>query len=216
MHINWPYLPIYLLNFLRDPRLSLCSLASENLVSWGQELWCDPRECPSHSRQDSRRQLSSPKLVWKRSATLWSGSFFRSKADACVDSFKLRVQRTRLWSLLQGTKDERLCAQPCHRPLLTIVKKQKKWFGHVVRHDMLPKVLQGYMEKQRKALVTNMKEWTGCSLGNLLKRPGGVSSPLLNQIAPLQLVQKNEESQLRKGLDTDRSNNATQMYKNNL
>lgn len=81
---------------------------------------------------------------------------------------------------------------------------------------MLPKVLQGCMEKQRKAFVENMKEWTGCSLGNLLERPGGVSSPLLNQIASLQLVQKNEESQLREGLDTDRSNNATQMYKNNL
>lgn len=83
MHINWRYLQIYLLNFLRDPRLSLCSLASENLVSWGQELWCDPRECPSHSRRDSRRQLSSPKLVWKRSATLGSGSFFKWK-QMCV------------------------------------------------------------------------------------------------------------------------------------
>lgn len=81
--------------------------------------------------------------------------------------------------------------------MLSTVNQQKlKWFGHVVRHDTLPKtILQGYVEcgerrdKLKKNWVTNEEEWTGCSLGDLRRAKDGPCwrefiSPALHQISP--------------------------------
>ena len=63
-------------------------------------------------------------------------------------------------------------------PLLTIIKKKKlSWFGHVTRHNTLPKtVLQGTLEggrkrgRQTKSWMDNIKEWTRMDSPALLRR----------------------------------------------
>lgn len=63
-------------------------------------------------------------------------------------------------------------------PLLAIVKKRKmSWFGHVMRHNSLPKtVLQGTLEggrrrgRQAKCWLDNIKEWTRMDSYTLMRR----------------------------------------------
>jgi hypothetical protein len=61
--------------------------------------------------------------------------------------------------------------------LLSTVKRRKlSWFGHVCRHDALPKIiLQGTVDgkrrrgRPRKSWRDNIKEWTGQSMSSLLR-----------------------------------------------
>jgi hypothetical protein len=61
-------------------------------------------------------------------------------------------------------------------PLLATVKRRKLgWFGHITRHDSLPKtILQGTLEggrrrgRQRKSWVANIMEWTDRGMPDLL------------------------------------------------
>ena len=63
-------------------------------------------------------------------------------------------------------------------PLLAIVKKRKlSWFGHITRHNSLPKtVLQGTLEggrrrgRQTKSWMDNIKEWTRLDSPTLIRR----------------------------------------------
>lgn len=63
-------------------------------------------------------------------------------------------------------------------PLLTIVKRRKlSWFGHVTRHNTLPKtVLQGTVEggrrrgRQPKCWMDNIKEWTRLDSPTLIRK----------------------------------------------
>ena len=63
-------------------------------------------------------------------------------------------------------------------PLLSVVKKRKlSWFGHVTRHNSLPKtVLQGTLEggrrrgRQTKSWMDNIKEWTRLDSPTLLRQ----------------------------------------------
>ena len=60
--------------------------------------------------------------------------------------------------------------------IITTIKRRKMaWFGHVLRHDTLTKIiLQGTVEggrrrgRQRKSWLDNIKEWTGMKLHELL------------------------------------------------
>ena len=62
-------------------------------------------------------------------------------------------------------------------PLLSIVKRRKlSWFGHITRHNALPKtVLQGTLEggrrrgRQTKCWMDNVKEWTRLDSPSLLR-----------------------------------------------
>ena len=62
-------------------------------------------------------------------------------------------------------------------PLLAIIKRRKlQWFGHVTRHNTLPKtILQGTLEggrkrgRQQKSWFDNIKEWTRMDSPTLLK-----------------------------------------------
>ena len=62
-------------------------------------------------------------------------------------------------------------------PLLAVIKRRKlTWFGHVTRHNTLPKtILQGTLEggrkrgRQQKAWFDNIKEWTRMDSPTLLK-----------------------------------------------
>ena len=56
------------------------------------------------------------------------------------------------------------------------VNRQASWFGHVCRHDRLPKIiLQGTVdgsrcrERPRKSWRDNTSEWTGQSMSSLLR-----------------------------------------------
>ena len=63
-------------------------------------------------------------------------------------------------------------------PLLALVKKRKlSWFGHVTRHNSLPKtVLQGTLEggrrrgRQAKCFLDNIKEWARMDSPTLIRR----------------------------------------------
>ena len=65
----------------------------------------------------------------------------------------------------------------CQELLLETVKCRKlSWFGHVRRHDMLPKViLQGTVDghsrrhRNRKACKDNIKKWIGQPMSSLLR-----------------------------------------------
>ena len=60
--------------------------------------------------------------------------------------------------------------------IITTIKRRKMaWFGHILRHDTLTKIiLQGTVEggrrrgRQRKSWLDNIKEWTGMKLHELL------------------------------------------------
>ena len=62
-------------------------------------------------------------------------------------------------------------------PLLAIVKRRKlTWYGHVTRHNTLPKtILQGTLEggrkhgRQQKTWLDNIKEWTRMDSPTLLR-----------------------------------------------
>ena len=64
-------------------------------------------------------------------------------------------------------------------PLSTAERRKLEWFGHVCRHDSLPKItLQGTADdkmichprgRPRKSWRDNIKEWTGQSLSSLLR-----------------------------------------------
>ena len=64
------------------------------------------------------------------------------------------------------------------KPLLATVKRRKlAWFGHITRHDSLPKtILQGTLEggrrrgRQRKCWMNNIKEWTSLPMPELLTK----------------------------------------------
>lgn len=63
-------------------------------------------------------------------------------------------------------------------PLLSTIKRRKmSWFGHVTRHNTLPKmILQGTLEggrrrgRQMKSWMDNIKEWTRLDSPTLLRR----------------------------------------------
>ena len=63
-------------------------------------------------------------------------------------------------------------------PLLAIVKRRKlSWFGHVIRHNSLPKtVLQGTLEggrrrgRQAKCWLDNIKDWTRMDSPTLMRQ----------------------------------------------
>ena len=63
-------------------------------------------------------------------------------------------------------------------PLLALVKRRKlSWFGHLIRHDALPKtVLQGTLEggrrrgRQTKSWMDNIREWTRMDSPTLIRR----------------------------------------------
>ena len=63
-------------------------------------------------------------------------------------------------------------------PLLATVKKRKlSWFGHVTRHNSLPKtILQGTLEggrrrgRQAKSWLDNIEEWTRMDSPTLIRR----------------------------------------------
>ena len=64
------------------------------------------------------------------------------------------------------------------KPLLTTVKRRKlMWFGHVTRHNTLPKtVLQGTLEggrrrgRQAKSWMDNIKDWTRMDSPTLIRK----------------------------------------------
>ena len=63
-------------------------------------------------------------------------------------------------------------------PLLAIIKRRKlTWFGHVSRHNSLPKtILQGTLEggrkrgRQQKSWLDNIKEWTRMDSPTLIRK----------------------------------------------
>ena len=63
-------------------------------------------------------------------------------------------------------------------PLLTTIKRRKlTWFGHVTRHNSLPKtILQGTLEggrkrgRQAKSWLDNIKEWTRMDTPTLIRK----------------------------------------------
>ena len=71
----------------------------------------------------------------------------------------------------------KLLAGP-QEPLLATVKRRKlSWFGHVTRHNNLPKtVLQGTLEggrrrgRQTKSWMDNIKEWTRMDSPTLIRK----------------------------------------------
>ena len=59
---------------------------------------------------------------------------------------------------------------------LTSKRRKLSWFGHVCRHDTLPKIiLQGSVDGKRrrgiprKSSKDNIEEWTGQSMSSLLR-----------------------------------------------
>ena len=98
---------------------------------------------------------------------------FETKCFRRLLSIPWQARKTNEYVLAQITS----LAGP-QEPLLATVKRRKlSWFGHVTRHNTLPKtVLQGTLEggrrrgRQAKAWMDNIKEWTRMDSPTLIRK----------------------------------------------